>query len=268
MNGMPLFEVRNVSVMRGARRIVDEVSLSIRGGELLAVMGENGAGKSTLLKLMAGDLVPAAGEVLLDGRALDGWTPLAQAQRRAVLPQDTAVDFAFTALEIVLLGRSPHCRGNPGAVDRAIAREAMRRTDATHLADRVYPTLSGGERARVMLARAIAQVLRASDGPPAEVRGLLLDEPSAALDIAHQHAAFRTVRDLARDEGVAVVTVLHDPNLAALYADRVALIKNGRLLACGAPHETLTEALASACFSVPMRRVAHPMHDVPLLVAV
>ena len=272
-----VFEVRGATVERGVvcgavHRIVDNVSLAARQGEVLALMGENGAGKSTLLKLMSGDVKPDRGDTLLNGRELSKWSPLEQARRRAVLPQETTLAFAFTALEIVLLGRSPHCGGHPGAIDRVVAREALRRTDALHLALRSYPTLSGGERARVMLARVIAQIMQsgmnADAGSDPAPRGLLLDEPSAMLDIAHQHAAFKVIRDLAREEGIAVVAVLHDPNLAALYADRVALMKQGRLLACGRTDETLTEDLMTRCFSIPMRRVPHPTRDVAMLIAV
>lgn len=263
-----VFEVRGVAVERGARRIVDDVSLVARQGEVLALMGENGAGKSTLLKVMSGDVKPDRGDVFLNDRALIEWSPLAQARQRAVLPQESTLAFAFTALEIVLLGRSPHCGGHPGAIDRIAAREALRRTDALHLALRSYPTLSGGERARVMLARVIAQIMHSESGGDQAPRALLLDEPSAMLDIAHQHAAFTVIRNLARDEGVAVVAVLHDPNLAAMYADRVALMKQGRLLTCGPIDETMTEDLMTRCFSIAMRRVPHPTRDVTMLVAV
>ncbi len=271
-----VFEVRNVIVERpianGVRRIVDDVSLVARQGEVLALMGENGAGKSTLLKTMSGDVKPDRGEVLLNDRALIAWSALEQARQRAVLPQETTLAFAFTAFEIVLLGRSPWCGGHPGAGDRGVAHEALRRTDALHLASRSYPTLSGGERARVMLARVIAQIIRVEqevDTAGAHApRALLLDEPSAMLDIAHQHAAFKTIRDLAHEEGVAIVAVLHDPNLASMYADRVALMKEGRLLACGRTAETMTEDLMSRCFSIAMRRVPHPTREASLLVAV
>lgn len=264
----PVFELRQVGVSRGGRSLVDDVSLSVHPGEVLAIMGENGAGKSTLLRLMAGDFAPDRGQVLLDGKPLADWSALAQARRRAVMPQQSSMSFAFTAFEVVLMGRSPHDGGQPGEHDRAIAREAMRRTDALQFAERRYPTLSGGERSRVMLARAIAQVLGDTDSAgDATPRALLLDEPSAALDIAHQHAAFRAVRELAAVEQVAVVAVLHDPNLVASHADRVALISNGRLMAVGCVDETLTEALMTACFSIAMKRLRHPTRDIPLLVA-
>ena len=267
----PVFEVRGVTVERGVeharRRIVDDVTLAARQGEVLVLMGENGAGKSTLMKLMAGDIAPDRGNVLLNDHALATCSALEQARQRAVLPQEATLAFAFTAFEIVLLGRSPWCGGHPGAPDRIAAREALRRTDALHLAARSYPTLSGGERARVMLARVIAQIAAGEAGNERMPRGLLLDEPTATLDIAHQHAAFKVIRELARREGIAVVAVLHDPNLAALYADRVALMKEGRLLACGPTDETMSEEAMTQCFSIPMRRVRHPTQDVPLLVA-
>jgi iron complex transport system ATP-binding protein len=264
----PVFEVSDARVVRGLRAIVDGISLTVRAGELLFVLGENGAGKSTLLRLLAGDIAPDRGSIALHGRPLSTWSALAQARERAVLPQQTSLAFAFTALEVVLLGRSPHDGGRPGTRDRAIAREALRRTDALQFADRAFPTLSGGERARVMLARVFAQVMRDDEAPAeARPRALLLDEPSVALDIAHQHAAFGAIRRLADEEGVAVVAVLHDLNLAAAFADRVALLKSGRLLAIGSVDDTLTEAALTECFSVRIGRVRHPLRDVPLLVA-
>ena len=270
MTDAPVFMLRAVGLSRGGRALVDDVSLDAHAGEVLAIMGENGAGKSTLLRLMAGDVPPDRGDVLLDGRPLATWSALAQARRRAVMPQQSNLRFAFSAFEVVLLGRSPHDAGQPGDHDRAIAREAMRRCDALQFAERSFQTLSGGERARVMLARAFAQVLRDPDGTStddARPRALLLDEPSAALDIAHQHAAFAAIRALAAAEHVAVVTVLHDPNLVASHADRVALLRHGRLMAVGSVDETLTEALLSTCFSIGMKRLRHPTRDVPLLVA-
>jgi len=266
----PVFALRAVGLSRGGRPLVDGVSLDIHAGEVLAIMGENGAGKSTLLRILSGDLAPDRGTVQFHGTPLTTWSALTQARQRAVMPQQSSMSFAFSAFEVVLLGRSPHDAGQPGDVDRAVAREAMQRTDAWQFAERSYPTLSGGERARVMLARAFAQVLRDPDGSATgdpRARALLLDEPSAALDIAHQHAAFHAIRALAAAERVAVVTVLHDPNLVASHADRVALLRHGRLMAVGSVDETLTESLMSACFSIPMKRLRHPTRDVPLLVA-
>jgi len=264
----PVFAVRGVTVTRSHRALLDDVSLTVERGEVLAVMGENGAGKSTLLKLLAGDFAPDRGSIDLDGRPLALWSALDQARRRAVLPQHSSLVFAFSALEVVLLGRLPHDRGRPGANDRAIANEALRRTDALALADRSYLTLSGGERARVMLARAFAQVMD-HDAKTASlgVRALLLDEPSAALDIAHQHAAFAAIRALAEREGIAVVAVLHDANLALQFADRAALFKQGRLMAIGPVDTTMTEDVLSDCFSIRMRRLAHPTSARALVVA-
>ena len=274
-DGPVVYELRDVAVLRSRRTLVADVSMTVHAGEVLAIMGENGAGKSTLLHAMAGDFAPDRGSVRLNGRALDAWSDLEQARQRAVVTQHGSVAFGFPALEVVLFGRSPHDGGRPGARDLAIAHEALARTDAARFATRAYATLSGGERARVMLARAFAQVMRnvddavddAADPIASLPRALLLDEPSAALDVAHQHAAFEAIRLLARSQGIAVAVVLHDPNLAALYADRVALMKDGALTAIGPVDSTLTEEAISACFSMPMRRLAHPTRDVPLLVA-
>ena len=266
-NPTPVFDVRDATVVRSGRALIHGVTLAVDAGEMLAVLGENGAGKSTLLRLLAGDFAPDAGSVALNGRPLAAWSDLDQARQRAVMPQQTSVAFDFTALEIVLLGRSPHDGGHPGPRDRAIAEDAMRRVDALQFAARRHATLSGGERARVMLARALAQVLGVEARGSGLSRALLLDEPSAALDVAHQHAVFKALREVARSERLAVVVVLHDLNLAATFADRVALLKDGRLLAQGGVDETMTESLLSVCFSVPMRRIAHPSRKVPWLVA-
>jgi iron complex transport system ATP-binding protein len=263
----PVFQVRDAAVVRGGRWLLDGVSLAVECGELLIVLGENGAGKSTLLRLFAGDFPPDRGSVEFNGRALSGWSDLEQARQRAVLPQQTTVAFDFTALEVVLLGRSPHDGGRPGARDRDIAHDALSRFDASQFAERLYPTLSGGERARVMLARAFAQVLAHPTDPGRAPRALLLDEPSAALDVAHRHGAFEAIRGLARNEGVAVVAVLHDLDLAAAYADRVALLKAGRLIAHGRVDDTLDEAALTDCFSIPMKRLRHPGGDRPVFVA-
>ncbi len=258
-----LFECDGVTVVRSRRRLLADVDLALVPGELLAVMGENGAGKSTLLRAMAGEIVPDVGEVRLAGRRLAAWKPREIARRRAVLPQDSSVAFPFTAFEVALLGRAPHDGGRPGARDRAIAHDALAATDAAHLEHRLYPTLSGGERARVMLARVLAQLAEPADTG----RALLLDEPVAALDIAHQHLALRIAGEAAHREGMGVIAVLHDLNLAARYADRVFLMKAGRLVAAGPPDAVLTEARMSECFSMNLLTVRHPACSHALVVA-
>ncbi len=246
----------------GHRRLVDEVSVAVGPGEVVAVLGENGAGKSTLLKLLAGEIAPHAGAIILDGEPLTAHTSAALARRRAVLPQDTRVAFGYTALEIVLLGRYPWTHGATGATDHAIAREMLARVDGAHLESRLVTTLSGGERARVQLARVLAQL----EGDAACSRYLLLDEPTASLDLAHQHLALGLARGLASRRRVGVFAVLHDLNLAAQYADRILLLKQGRVVATGPPAAVLSEALVSFAFSVRAQVIPHPANGRPLVV--
>ena len=254
---------RRVSVVAGGHELLSEVDCAIRPGELLGVVGPNGAGKSTLLKLLCGDLAPSSGEILLEGRPLRAWKNLEQAKRRAVLPQDSQLSFPFTALEVALMGRSPHVRGAECARDTAIAYETLEVAKALALADRLYPTLSGGEKQRVQLSRVLAQIWEA---PETGSRYLLLDEPTNNLDLAHQHGILRIARLLAR-EGAGVFAVLHDLNLAAQYADRVLLLHGGRVAAAGTPREVLTEALIHATFDTPVVVTVHPCLDCPLVVS-
>lgn len=245
----------NVTYRAGGRALVDRVSLALARGEVLALVGPNGAGKSTLLRLLAGDLVPAGGEVTLDGRPLARHGARDLALRRALLPQQTILQFAFTARAVAAMGRHPHLGlGGESAEDEAIVEASLARTETLPLAERAYPSLSGGEQARVSLARVLAQAAPI----------LLLDEPTAALDLRHQQAVLRIARDLAA-EGAAVLAVLHDLNLAAAYADRIALLSGGRLVAEGTPWQALTAERLSAVFGHPVAVVPHPRRDCPLV---
>lgn len=234
----------------GRQWLLEQVSLALRPGELLALLGPNGAGKSTLLRLLTGEARPTRGGITLDGRPLQDWPSRALARRRAVLPQSSVLAFPFTVLEVVLLGRTPHCVGSERERDRDIAWQALAAADIVPLAERLYTTLSGGERQRVQLARVLAQIWE----PPrdGEVRYLLLDEPVASLDLAHQHGVLALTHRLSR-EGVGVLAVLHDLNLAAQYADRVAMLASGRLQAVGAPRQVLTEERVEQVFRVRAR---------------
>lgn len=256
-----MIEAREVSYVVGAAELVGGVSLEVRAGEVLALVGPNGAGKTTLLRLLGGELRPTRGEVLVDGTPARSLPPRALALRRAVLPQSTEVAFALAAYDVVLLGRTPHPGQGDALADHRAAREAMRRADVLHLADRVYPSLSGGEKQRVQTARALAQL----DGPGP--RALLLDEPTSSLDLAHQHATLREARRLA-DEGVAVVAVLHDLLLTGQTADRVAVVDRGRVRALGAPEDVLVPELLRDVFGVDGLRLEHGSLARPLLVPV
>jgi iron complex transport system ATP-binding protein len=199
----------------------------------------------------------------MDGRPLEALPEREQARRRAVLPQQSQLHFAFSALEVVLMGRTPHLRGAESARDWEVAHAALRTVGMDDFADRDVPTLSGGEQQRVHLARALAQIWTP---PEAGHRYLLLDEPTASLDLAHQHQVLRTAAGLAAD-GVGVLAILHDLNLAAQYADRLAVLRRGRLLADGPPADVLDPALVHAAFDVAVTVLPHPCFTCPLVVA-
>jgi iron complex transport system ATP-binding protein len=239
-----------VGVSIGGRVLLADVSLRVGPGEVVALVGPNGAGKSTLLKVLAGDLAPNVGRVLLDERPLSAFRPRELALRRAVLPQQTVIQFAFTAREIVTMGRGPR-RGHD---DEVVVARTLAQTESLPIAERHYPSLSGGEQARVSLARVLAQ----------EAPLLLLDEPTSALDPRHQQMVMDLARDVAASGG-AVVAILHDLNLAASAADRIVLLHEGRVVADGAPWATLTETLLSDVFACPIAVTAHPLRDCPLI---
>ncbi len=245
-----------VTVQVGTQRLLAQLSLVVRPGEVLALAGPNGAGKSTLLRVLAGDLAPTSGVVLLDGRPLTTFRARELALRRAVLPQQTVLQFAFAAREVVTMGRHPHLgRNTPAEADEAIVAAAMLKTETATLAARAYPSLSGGEQSRVSLARVLAQ----------EAPILLLDEPTAALDLRHQQMVLATARELAR-AGAAVLAIMHDLNLAATYADQVALLAHGQLVAVGRPWQVLTAEILSTVFDYPIMVMPHPTCDCPLII--
>lgn len=251
----------DVCVTAGGQRLVSEASLRLEAGELCVLVGPNGAGKSTLLKALCGDIRLHAGVVRLEDRDIQRWNPQARARVRAVLPQHTALSFPFTVREVVELGRAPYRSYRDPQADARAVRDAMQAADVTHLRERFYPGLSGGEAQRVQLARVLAQL----DNPGGEARYLFLDEPTASLDPAHQHAILKLARRLT-GENVAVLAVLHDLNLAAVYADRVVIMRKGRILADGSPREVLTEATIGDVFQLPVSVLEHPCLDRPLIV--
>ena len=246
------------------KTLLHDVSLSLQTGEVIAVVGPNGAGKSTLIKLLTGELKPSSGCILMDHRSLSLCSLQDRAMQRAVLPQDSLLNFPFLALEVVLIGRSPHGHGE-SKKDYEIAYCALEIAEVNQLAERLYTTLSGGERQRVQLARVLSQIWEPlQDGRP---RYLLLDEPTSNLDLSHQHATLRIARDFSR-QGVGVLAVLHDLNLAAQYADRIVILKSGRVLAEGKPPDVLQPELIDDAFMMPVMVVPHPVQDCPLVVAI
>ncbi len=227
----PVIKCENVSVVRGESTILQDVSLHASQGELIAILGPNGAGKSTLLGVLAGDLIPNSGTVSFGEEQISSLTKRELAQRRAVLPQQVTVSFPFSVEEVVEMGRGPKQTGT----DQDLIEMAMKRVDVLEMRSRLYRSLSIGEQARVSMARILAQ-----DTPL-----LLLDEPTAVLDIGQQEKLMRIVRSLV-DDGRTVIAVFHDLNVAMSFADRVVLLQRGKQVAIGAPRETMTaEALSN-----------------------
>ena len=251
----PAARLRDVGVRRRDRQVLADVNLDVPFGEVLAVVGPNGAGKSTLLAVLAGDIAADSGQVELRGEPIAGWTPRELALRRSVLLQQATVAFGFCAADVVRMGRSPWIGTPRQAEDEQHVAAALAAVDAAGLAARPVTELSGGEQARVHLARTLAQ----------DADLVLLDEPTAALDLRHAEALLQHARRLAAG-GRAVVVVVHALDLAAAYADRVALLADGRLDAGGTPSEVLTEHRLSSAYGHDVEVLAHPRTGRPLVI--
>lgn len=226
-------QVDAVTVGYRQEPVLREISFCVDRGGFTGVIGPNGSGKSTLLKTMSGLLPPWSGSVKFDTRDMSELSPREIGRKIAAVPQETSVTFPFTVMEMVLFGRTPHLSGFAfeGESDLRAAEKALERTGTLSLASRPVTELSGGERQRVTLARALAQ----------EADVLLLDEPSAFLDIRHEVEIYDLLRELC-EEGVTVVSVLHDLNLAALYCDHVVLLSSGSVFCAGDPQQVMTYA--------------------------
>jgi len=268
----------DLSLRRGSKTILRNLSLCIRPGEIVALLGRNGAGKSTLLKAMSGEFhgnlqhaeAQLSGHISLNDTPLAQLTPQQLATSRAVLPQSVQFSFPFTAMEIALLGRYPHGGGRT-LNDRLIAMEALALAGAAMLAERDVTTLSGGELARVQFARVLAQLRppQVSGGPLPVARYLLLDEPTAALDLAHQHHLLSTLRQLTKEWDIGVLAIMHDPNLAARYADQLAWLADGTLLVQDTPALSMTPHVVRTCLGIDVeviRQAGKPPFAMPCMV--
>lgn len=260
-----MLQATDIHVSIGQADILAGVSLDVRPGEVLAVIGPNGAGKSTLMHVLSGARKPNGGAASLDGLRLQDWRPHHLACRRAVLPQTPLLNFPFRVFDVVLLGRSPHAGRSSHDDDAMIVDAALREVDMIPFADRIYTTLSGGERQRVQLARVLAQIWRqaATDQETGTDRYLLLDEPTNNLDIGHQQAIMETARRFAAD-GFGVLAILHDPNLAAIHADRICVLSAGKLVADGTPAAVMTRELLQSIFGLPVIVQKHPENGRPV----
>ncbi|GAB6935358.1 ABC transporter ATP-binding protein [Calditerricola yamamurae] len=247
--------VRDVWKAYDGRDVLRGVSLEVPAGACVAVIGPNGAGKSTLLRVLSGVDEPDRGSVWVAGRPVCAYRRRELARLMAVLPQETAAPFPFTVRELVAMGRHPYLRPLRGetAYDRAVVARVLDELKLRHLADVPVDRLSGGQRQRVALARVMAQ----------EPRVLLLDEPTTHLDLAHQVHLLDRVRRWQRQDGLTVVMVLHDLNLAALYADEVVLLVEGRVVARGRPEEVLAEPTLADVYGMRPLVVRHPECGAP-----
>jgi iron complex transport system ATP-binding protein len=252
-----LLKIQNLSVRYGARRVIHAIDLQVNKGEIVALIGPNGAGKTTLIKAVSGVIPIESGAIYIGGRDICRMSPSQRASLLAVVPQARNMPSAFTVEQTVLLGRTPYLGwlGQAGQPDLEKTSWALERVQLLALRSRPIGELSGGEQQRVLLARALAQ-----DTPI-----LLMDEPTTNLDLHHQSVLLNLVRQLAGEGGLAVLMVLHDLNLSALYADRVALLVGGRLIAEGSPAEVLTAPRLTEAFEVPVHVVVHPDYGTPLV---
>ncbi len=249
MASLNLLTARNAVFGYGQKEVV-RFSLDLKAGEWVSLLGPNGAGKSTILYGLVGLLPLKAGEVYLQGERLSKLSPKERAKRVALMRQMPGISYPFTAFEIVLQGRYPH---GPSKADEEIAWQALQKVGATHLAERPFASLSGGERQKIWLARVIAQ----------QTPLLLLDEPASHLDPAVSHEIYQLLKKLCA-EGKAVLCVLHDLVYASLMSTRVILLKKGQFLAAGPPEEVLCPELLGKLFGVPFSLINHPINGKPL----
>ena len=240
--------------------VLDEVDLHLESGQMVGIIGPNGAGKSTLVRLLSRLLTPREGHVSLNGHRLAQWRPSDLARILAVVPQNPELPPAFTAWEIVLMGRTPFLgwTGRDSERDRGITRRAMEETNTWHLAERLVSQLSGGEQQRVVIARALAQ----------EPQVLLLDEPTAHLDINHQIETLSLITGLVTEWKLAALAIFHDLNLAAQHCDELVLLHRGRIIAKGPPHQVLTPTVLRQVYGTEVMVMQHPLNGLPVVVPV
>jgi iron complex transport system ATP-binding protein len=252
-----MLSIQALCVRYGERSVLDGITLEVQRGEVLAIIGPNGAGKSTLIRTISGVLQPYAGSITVDDHELGRLAPSQRARRLAVVPQAIQLPEAYSVYQTVLLGRTAYMNwfGKAAPQDHKHVLNALEKTSTLDLADRLVGELSGGERQRVLLARAIAQ------GAPY----LLLDEPTTFLDLQHQSSLLNLIRALSKEKNLGVLMVLHDLNLASLYADRVAILSTGQITAQGSPSQVLTADRLTSIYRVPVHVIPHPDYGTPLI---
>ena len=248
---------KNISYQLNNKIILDDINLDLHCGEVTTLLGPNGAGKSTLLKILC-DEIESNNEIRYFNKKKEKWNKSLLAQQLGILPQQSSLSFAFSVSEVVELGGLP--LDLPNKTLAPLTRSMMQKTGIEHLAERLYPSLSGGEKQRVHLARVLTQVSQYQQ------KIVMLDEPTSALDLSHQHNTLRLARELAA-EGAAVVVVLHDLNLAAQSSDRIIVLKDGKLQADGKPWEAITTEMIERVYGHKTLIQTHPMYDFPVVYA-
>lgn len=256
---MTVLRLDQVNAAPWGTRLLDDISLALEPGQVLALAGPNGAGKSSVLRLIAGDIPLSGGQLQLWGKPRSDWPRRDLARQLAFLPQLSLLNFPYTVREVVALGRIPHDTGR--AIDSDLMGQVMAATDITCLQDRLYTHLSGGEKQRVQLARVLSQIWDAGSGGL-----LLLDEPTAALDLSHQQLVLAALRELVA-RGCAVVLAIHDLNLVTGLADSIAVLQRGRIAAYGSPREVVTAELFREVFAIEVLIQQHPGRDQPLVIS-
>jgi iron complex transport system ATP-binding protein len=250
-----LLSIQNVSFSYDERPVLQDLSFDLKEGDLVGILGPNGSGKTTLLRLMAGSLKPARGQVELEGNPLTDLRGKERAKKIAMVPQEFDIAFPFRSSEVVLMGRWPYLK--PMAWERpedlAIAQRAMELTNSLQFSDRLVTELSGGERERLLIARALAQ----------EPKILLLDEPTTHLDLQHQLRIHELFARLNRERNLSMAVVLHDLNFAALACKRILLLKEGRMVKEGSPEEVLQVSTLEEVFEVPVSMERLPHSKIP-----
>ena len=254
-----MLRVNQLTISRQGNTLLDNISCELNSNELIALVGHNGSGKSTLIKALAGEMSINGGSISLDERHIADYSNKELAQQMAYLPQQLPDAAGFTVRELVMLGRYPHQKWlqKPSQIDKDKVEQAMRTTQVEAFAERTTTTLSGGERARVWLAMCLAQ----------DTRYLLLDEPLAALDMHYQLEVIQLIRRLVDEQGLSVIIIVHDINLAAQYADRVIALKNGRICHNGTIKSTMQPNILRSIFNVDMQLLSHPITGHPVAVA-
>lgn len=253
-----MLQVKHVSFQVHKKKILQDITMSVAQGEVVALCGPNGAGKSTLLRVISGEITSATGFIYINEKDIKDWSPVKLAQYRAKLSQESHLSFAFLAKEVVEMGRFPYqnTKENVSIVDKC-----MKLVDIVHLENRQYTSLSGGEKQRVHLARVLAQLESGNETP----KLMLLDEPTSALDVLHQEVVLEIAHKLARERNYGVLVVLHDLNLASAWADRIILLQEGQYKYNGTPQDVLTPSILEEIYGIQCLVLQHPKTGRPII---